>query len=314
MAESLITGILDNDHNAISSAISFLTQGETIDRDFYNEIYDYADQAFRIGITGPPGCGKSTIVSALIDRYLLNKRSVGVVAVDPTSPFTGGAILGDRVRMNRYAGNDSVFIRSIGSHGALGGLSRMAQETGDILAASGKDIVIFETVGVGQAEHDIVKVADLVIVVLVPESGDQIQLMKAGLIEIADLFAVNKSDREGAGRLAHLLKNTLHSFSINRELEPTVYTTIATKEDGIPEMYEGITALIDTMVSDGTMKKRRLERYRERVRDLIRYQLENEFWTIDRKEVLNISTATIESLDVSPIDMANRLVQGQIDG
>ena len=314
MAESLITGILDNDHNAISSAISFLTQGETIDRDFYNEIYDYADQAFRIGITGPPGCGKSTIVSALIDRYLLNKRSVGVVAVDPTSPFTGGAILGDRVRMNRYAGNDLVFIRSIGSHGALGGLSRMAQETGDILAASGKDIVIFETVGVGQAEHDIVKVADLVIVVLVPESGDQIQLMKAGLIEIADLFAVNKSDREGAGRLAHLLKNTLHSFSINRELEPTVYTTIATKEDGIPEMYEGITALIDTMVSDGTMKKRRLERYRERVRDLIRYQLENEFWTIDRKEVLNISTATIESLDVSPIDMANRLVQGQIDG
>ena len=314
MAESLITGILDNDHNAISRAISFLTQGETRDRDFYNEIYDYADQAFRIGITGPPGCGKSTIVSALIDRFLLNKRSVGVVAVDPTSPFTGGAILGDRVRMDRYAGNDSVFIRSIGSHGALGGLSRMAQETGDILAASGKDIVIFETVGVGQAEHDVVKVADLVIVVIVPESGDQIQLMKAGLIEIADLFAVNKSDREGAERLAHLLKNTLHSFSINRELEPPVYTTIATKEDGIPEMYEGITALIDTMVSDGTMKKRRLERYRERVRDLIRYQLENEFWTIDRKEVLNISTATIESLDVSPIDMANRLVQGQIDG
>ena len=136
MAESLITGILDNDHNAISKAISFLTQGETIDRDFYNEIYGHADQAFRIGITGPPGCGKSTIVSALIDRFLLNKRSVGVVAVDPTSPFTGGAILGDRVRMNRYAGNDSVFIRSIGSHGALGGLSRMAQETGDILAAS----------------------------------------------------------------------------------------------------------------------------------------------------------------------------------
>ncbi len=314
MAESLITGILDNDHNAISRAISSLKQGETINRDFYNEIYDHANQAFRIGITGPPGCGKSTIVSALIDRYLLNKRSVGVVAVDPTSPFTGGAILGDRVRMNRYAGNDSVFIRSIGSHGALGGLSRMAQETGDILAASGKDIVIFETVGVGQAEHDIVKVADLVIVLLVPESGDQIQLMKAGLIEIADLFAVNKSDREGAGRLAHLLKNTLHSFSTNRELEPPVYTTIATKEDGIPEMYDGITALIDTMVFDGTLKKRRLERYRERVSDLVRHQLESEFWTIDRKEVLNMSTATIESLDVSPTDMANRLVQGQIDG
>ena len=313
MTESLISGILGNNHIAISRAISIVQQGDSVSRPFYNNLYSHTNQAVRIGITGPPGCGKSTITSAMIDCFLLNNKSVGVVAVDPTSPFTGGALLGDRVRMNKYAGNDSVFIRSVGSHGDLGGLSQMTQEIGDILAASGKEVIIFETVGVGQVENDILKAADLIIVVLVPGSGDQIQLMKAGIIEIADLFVVNKSDREGAGHLAQLLKNTLHSFSGKDRLEPSVFTTTATKGDGISEMYNGVMALLDTMVSDGILRMRRLERYRMRVQDLIRYQLENKFWTSDRKEILCQSTASLKSFDVSPMDMADQLIQGQID-
>ena len=137
----------------------------------------------------------------LIQQILNDGKSVGIVAVDPTSPYTGGALLGDRVRMNNYEGNDSVFIRSMGSQGSLGGLATKSQIVGDVIAASGKDIIIFETVGVGQGEYDVIKAVDLTIVVLVPEARDEIQLMKAGLIEVADLFVINKSDRDGADRL-----------------------------------------------------------------------------------------------------------------
>jgi len=313
VAESLISGILDNDHIAVSRAISLIERGETVSRTFYSNLYSHTNKAVRFGITGPPGSGKSTIINEMIDCILLNNKSVGVVAVDPTSPFTGGALLGDRIRMNKYTENDQVFIRSMGSHGDLGGLSQMAQETGDILEASGKEIIIFETVGVGQAEHDIIKAADLVIVVLVPESGDEIQLMKAGLIEIADLFVINKSDRQGAGRLAQLLKNTLHLFSNKDRLEPPVLTTTASQGEGISELYQGAMALLDTLASDGHLEERRIERYRLRVLDLIRNQLENEFWTSKRKELFYQSTASIKSLDQSPLDMANQLIQGKIN-
>jgi len=313
VAESLISGILDNDHIAVSRAISLIERGETVSRTFYSNLYSHTNKAVRFGITGPPGSGKSTIINEMIDCILLNNKSVGVVAVDPTSPFTGGALLGDRIRMNKYTENDQVFIRSMGSHGDLGGLSQMAQETGDILEASGKEIIIFETVGVGQAEHDIIKAADLVIVVLVPESGDEIQLMKAGIIEIADLFVINKSDRQGAGRLAQLLKNTLHSFSNKDRLEPPVLTTTASQGEGISELYQGAMALLDTLASDGHLEERRIERYRLRVLGLIRNQLENEFWTSKRKELFYQSTASIKSLDQSPLDMANQLIQGKIN-
>ena len=155
------------------------------------------------------------------------------MAVDPTSPFTGGALLGDRVRMNHYIWDDNVFIRSMGSHGDLGGLARKAQDVGDVLAASGKDVVIFETVGVGQGELDVAKAVDLTIVVLVPESGDEVQLMKAGLFEIADIFVVNKSDRQGADRLAQSLKSILHSVTKKDHLEPPIYNTSADRNEAV---------------------------------------------------------------------------------
>ena len=147
----------------------------------YSKLYPHTNNCLKIGITGPPGAGKSTLTDQLINKYLSDNKSVGVVAIDPSSPFSGGALLGDRVRMNNYLWNENVFIRSMGSQGNLGGLNNKAQDVGDVLAASGKEIIIYETVGVGQGEHDIAKAADLTIVMLVPESGDDVQLMKAGL-------------------------------------------------------------------------------------------------------------------------------------
>ena len=143
----------------------------------------------------------------MIACFISKQKSVGVIAIDPSSPFSGGALLGDRVRMSKYTDIDDVYIRSMGNRGDLGGLSKMAQEAGDVLSSSGKDIIIFETVGVGQAEHDIVNAADYTVVVLVPESGDEVQLMKAGIIEIADMFIINKSDRPGSKRISRLLSD-----------------------------------------------------------------------------------------------------------
>ncbi len=166
--------------------------------------------AHRIGITGPPGAGKSTLSAALIQRLRQRDESVGVVAVDPTSPFTGGALLGDRIRMNDIAQDDGVFIRSMATRGSLGGLAVTTKEVADVLDAFGFDRVLLETVGVGQSELDIAATADTTIVILVPESGDSIQTMKAGLMEAADLFVVNKADRPGADRLAHEVEMMLH--------------------------------------------------------------------------------------------------------
>ena len=182
MEQGTIQGIKANDHRILSRVITRIENDDYVQDQRFIELYDQAQKAIRLGVTGPPGAGKSTITNELIKRFLKKNQTIGVIAIDPSSPFSGGALLGDRVRMNHYTNDKSVFIRSMGTHGNLGGLARKSQEAGDVLAASGKEIIIFETVGVGQGEYDIAKAADLTILVLVPESGDEIQLMKAGLL------------------------------------------------------------------------------------------------------------------------------------
>ncbi len=309
MPHSLVHGILNNDHGSISKAITLIENHQIPSESFLTEIHSKASNAVRIGITGPPGAGKSTLTNSLIEASLANDKTVGVVAVDPTSPFTGGALLGDRVRMNQYSGDNRVFLRSIGNHCNLGGLADKAHEIGDVLAASGKDILFFETVGVGQGEHDIMNVADICVVVLVPESGDEIQLMKAGLIEIADLFVINKSDRSGANRIAAILKNILHTTSKKGKKELSVFNTIATKKDGIFELYQGINNLLNVMKDNGELEYRRLKRYRERVYSLIRYSLEKSFWVEDKLNYLNDLTSKLDTINEAPDVIAKQLLK-----
>ena len=312
MFQSLVHGIRENDHGSISRSITIIENGQDGSESLLTDIYPYTSKSLRIGITGPPGAGKSTITNALIELILDNNKTVGVIAVDPSSPFSGGSLLGDRIRMNQYAWDDRVFVRSMGNQGDLGGLARRSQDVGDILAASGKDYVIYETVGVGQSEHDIVKAADLCVVVLVPESGDEIQMMKAGLIEIADLFVINKSDRDGANRLSSMLKNILHNFSKIDKLEPPVYNTVATERVGVSELIQGMESHVNLMSDTGHLETRQLDRYRQRVLSLVRQDLENSFWTSEKVDLLNEMTDSIDQINKVPHAMAHELLSESI--
>ena len=312
MFQSLVHGIRENDHGSISRSITIIENGQDGSESLLTDIYPYTSKSLRIGITGPPGAGKSTITNALIELILDNNKTVGVIAVDPSSPFSGGSLLGDRIRMNQYAWDDRVFVRSMGNQGDLGGLARRSQDVGDILAASGKDYVIYETVGVGQSEHDIVKAADLCVVVLVPESGDEIQMMKAGLIEIADLFVINKSDRDGANRLSSMLKNILHNFSKIDKLEPPVYNTVATERVGVSELIQGMESHVTLMSDTGHLETRQLDRYRQRVLSLVRQDLENSFWTSEKVDLLNEMTDSIDQINKVPHAMAHELLSESI--
>ncbi|MBC8215076.1 MAG: methylmalonyl Co-A mutase-associated GTPase MeaB [Candidatus Marinimicrobia bacterium] len=303
--------IRNNHHRVISKAITHIENSNNLIQDILIDLHPDTLNAVRIGITGPPGAGKSTLVNHLISDFVRQGKSVGVVAVDPTSPFTGGALLGDRVRMNRHLWDENVFIRSMGSHGDLGGLARKTQDVGDLLAASGKEIIIYETVGVGQGEHDIAKAADITVVVLVPESGDEIQLMKAGLIEIADFFVINKSDRDGAGRLSQMLRVMLHTFAQSRRLEPPVMNTVARKGEGVLEFKNNLLIHLERMKENGYIHRKRLERHRRRVIELVQHQLLDEFWTSQRMKEFSGYTETEESIETSPFVIAKELLKVQ---
>ena len=309
MEKVTIQGIKANDHRVLSRVITHIENDDYVQDQRFIELYDQAQEAIRLGITGPPGAGKSTIINELIKRFLKKNQTIGVIAIDPSSPFSGGALLGDRVRMNHYNNDKSVFIRSMGSHGNLGGLARKTQEAGDILAASGKDIIIFETVGVGQGEYDIAKAADITVLVLVPESGDEIQLMKAGLVEIADLFVINKSDREGSGRLADTLNSMINAMGNNSKPDPSVYTTVASNGKGMDKLFDGVFDHLDKLDRCGLLVQKKKERYRNRVKKLIKEQLLGEFWTEDRIRKLEDATKSLDTITESPYSIANDILK-----
>ena len=309
MEQVTIQGIKANDHRILSRVITRIENDDYVQDQRFIELYDQAQKAIRLGITGPPGAGKSTITNELIKRFLKNNQTIGVIAIDPSSPFSGGALLGDRVRMNHYNNDKSVFIRSMGSHGNLGGLARKTQEAGDILAASGKDIIIFETVGVGQGEYDIAKAADITVLVLVPESGDEIQLMKAGLVEIADLFVINKSDREGSGRLADTLNSMINAMGNNSKPDASVYTTVASNGKGMDKLFDGVFDHLDKLDRCGLLVQKKKERYRNRVKKLIQEQLLGEFWTEDRIRKLEDATKSLDTITESPYSIANDILK-----
>jgi len=312
MEQGTIQGIKANDHRILSRVITRIENDDYVQDQRFIELYDQAQKAIRLGITGPPGAGKSTITNELIKRFLKKNQTIGVIAIDPSSPFSGGAILGDRVRMNHYNNDKSVFIRSMGSHGHLGGLARKTQEAGDILAASGKDIIIFETVGVGQGEYDIAKAADITVLVLVPESGDEIQLMKAGLVEIADLFVINKSDREGADRLANTLSSMINAIGNDSKPDAPVFTTVASDGRGMDKLFDGVFDQLDKFDRCGLLVQKKKERYRNRVKKLVKEQLLSEFWTEDRIRKLEDATISLDTITESPYSIADDILKSFI--
>ena len=238
---SLAKRILEGDIRAASKLMRDIDDRIPSALDALKELYPKTGKAYIIGVTGPPGSGKSTIVDKMIDIFRKEGKSVGIVAVDPTSPFTGGAILGDRIRMQRHATDEGVFIRSLATRGCLGGLSRSTQDIVNVMDAMGKDIVLVETVGVGQDEVEIVNTAHTSIVVLVPGLGDDIQAIKAGIIEIGDIFVVNKCDREGADKVERDLRMVLEMGRKREDSwEPTIFKTEAILGKGIFELVYGI--------------------------------------------------------------------------
>jgi LAO/AO transport system kinase len=291
---SFVDELLAGSRIALARGLSKIETGGDEAETALAALADRLGGALRIGFTGPPGAGKSSLVTAYVKHLRKLGKRVAVIAVDPSSPFSGGALLGDRIRMNAIGTDAGVFVRSLATRGDLGGLSRAAGDMADLFDVCGYDYILFETVGVGQSELEIVQYADTVVVILVPESGDAIQGMKAGLMEVGDVFAVNKADREGADRFTGDLEGAMH-LKKWEGWYPPVIQTVATKEQGIDELHIQLNRHIDYLKESGTFESRRKERVRRRVRRIVDRKILDSFWTDERLHFMEKAIHSAES-------------------
>ncbi len=346
---ALLDAFREGRRSSLARAISLVEDERPGFEALLHELYPAAGRAQRIGITGPPGAGKSTLTADLIEAYRRRGETVGVLAVDPTSPFTGGALLGDRIRMNEVGLDEGVFIRSMATRGSLGGLAVTTKEVADVMDAFGFDRILIETVGVGQSELEIAGTADTTAVVLVPESGDAVQALKAGLMEIADIFVVNKADRVGASRLAseiqlmlklrdpasaHRLPAGHHGLAAARRahgpaVSPAaakggedpppaavpvwsipVLQTVAVERKGVSDLLAALDEHRRWSEASGALARKRRERLERRVHEAVARRLEREVWQVGGAEaVLAEALPALDNGELSPYAVAARIVR-----
>jgi LAO/AO transport system kinase len=273
--------MLGGDRQALARLFSAIEREPSRVPELMKLLHPHTGKTYCIGVTGPPGAGKSTLVDGLVRLIRADGQTVGVLAVDPTSAFTGGALLGDRIRMKRHTLDEGVFIRSLATRGAGGGLSRSARAAVRVLDAFGKDIVIVESVGVGQTELDIMSLADTVAVALVPEAGDAVQALKAGLIEIADILAINKADREGADRLASTIKVEVRVSRSGSWWRPPVVLTRADQEEGVENLYAAIVRHRTESEKTSHLASRRSERWKSEFLQAVRESITDAIQRLD---------------------------------
>ncbi len=271
--QTWIARLRAGDPRALARAISAVENREPGSVELLKALFPYSGRAQIIGVTGPPGAGKSTLVDQLAREYRRQGDTVGIIAVDPTSPYTGGAILGDRIRMQAHSGDPGIYIRSMATRGSLGGLARTTADVATVLDASGREHVLIETVGVGQDEVDIVRLADITVLILVPGMGDDVQTIKAGIMEIADIFAINKADREGAERVEREIRAMQSLAARADSWSPPIIKTVATEGKGISELAAAIQSYRDFLQRENLAGRKRAENWRDRLVEMLRDSL-----------------------------------------
>jgi len=268
--QELVNRVRSGDPRALARAISLVENHGAHSTEVLKHLFPFSGRATLIGMTGAPGAGKSTLVDQMAREYRKQRKTIGIIAVDPTSPFSGGAILGDRIRMQAHYADPGIYIRSMATRGSLGGLASTTADVATVIDASGRDLVMIETVGVGQDEVDIVGLADVTVVVLVPGMGDDVQTIKAGIMEIADVFVINKADRDGAERVEREIR-AMQSLSVRSDSwVPPIVKTVATEGSGISDVVSAIEQYREYLIEGSAGDHRRVANWRKRITEMLR--------------------------------------------
>ncbi len=270
---SFVERVRAGDPRALARAISAVEDHSPEALELLKALFPYSGKSLVVGLTGAPGSGKSTLVDQLARQYRQQQKSVGIIAVDPTSPYSGGAILGDRIRMQSHYADQGIYIRNMATRGYLGGLASTTADVATVLDAAGKEIILIETVGVGQDEVDIVRLADVTIVILVPGMGDDVQTIKAGIMEIADIFGINKSDREGAERVEREIRGLQTLATRGDQWTPPIVKTVAIDGTGVPDLVSAITSYTDFLKRGNLTVTKKVQNWRERLVEMLRESL-----------------------------------------